>query len=123
MDRKKKNRIAIALGVITGAAAGWWLNSERGRKFRQDTADKAVDVSKQIGDSAKEQLSNLSDNLTDMAGQSKETVAKASERIKDGVNQLANQATTQVENGEDAFKKGADQAKSKLREIEKILEQ
>lgn len=123
MDRRKKNRIAIALGAVAGAAAGWWLNSDHGRKFRKDTADKAVDASNKLGDSAKEQLSNLSDNLNDIAGQSKEAIAKASEQLQNSVNKLANKTTSKIDTGEDAFKEGADKAKAKLREIEKVLEQ
>lgn len=123
MENKRKNRLAVALGVVAGAAAGWWLNSDRGRKFRKDTAEKAVEVGNQVGDTAREQISNVSENLKNLAGQGKETIAKAGDAIKNGISNLASSASDQVDSGENALKNGADKAKNKLNQIEQVLNQ
>lgn len=121
-NRKNKSRLGIALSVAAGAVAGWWLNSEKGRKFRKDTAEKAVEIGAEVKETTKEQISNLSSSVKDAANRSQNFVANASDSIKSGLNQLVNSTEETIDEGQNAFKNGSEKAKQKIKQIEKVLE-
>jgi gas vesicle protein len=64
--------LAFFGGVAAGIAAGFYLNSDQGRKLRHDTAEKISDLEKKIEDKVKEAFETAkqkADELTKAAKQ------------------------------------------------------
>ena len=59
-----KQRRIFGLGLLTGAAIGFWLNSEKGKAFRADVSKVAGEYSEELSAIAKENARKLSSNLS-----------------------------------------------------------
>lgn len=132
MSKKNDNRLAIALGLIAGGVAGWWLNSEKGRKVRAAAAEKANEVGtqvvekatvvgNQVTEKAQDQISNLSTSVKQVANKGQRLAAQASESIKSTISNVANNANDTVDTTENAFVDGTEEAKRKVERLENAL--
>ncbi|MEL6943308.1 MAG: YtxH domain-containing protein, partial [Bacteroidota bacterium] len=63
MSNLRKNKGLFWLGLAVGTAAGLWLNSDRGRKFQQETTEKAKHYGSQIRENGQQQIEQLSSNV------------------------------------------------------------
>ena len=45
MKDRTRERVALGLGLLAGAAVGLFLNSDKGRKVRQDAGEKVGEIS------------------------------------------------------------------------------
>ncbi|MCB0578758.1 MAG: YtxH domain-containing protein [Phaeodactylibacter sp.] len=81
MKDRTRERVALGLGLLAGAAIGLFLNSDKGRKMRQETGEKIGDVSEK----ALNELSHLSEEVRHKANQFSDEVSHAVERSRDFV--------------------------------------
>lgn len=86
----KKETLAILGGVIVGAAVGYYLNSDKGRKVREKAAKKANDYGNAVAvtatsaiDSAKSSLQHVKENAKSYFAS---TIDEASQEIQKGAN-------------------------------------
>jgi len=119
MEKQRKNGLLFLLGVAVGAAAGYYFNSDEGRKVRRETEKKLNEFSNDVNVSAKEQFNHLSANMNDMVDRSRHYVDDVSSVVKQRVDKLA-------KTSEDKSAEGMRKAKSKLRKgiqrLEAIIE-
>jgi gas vesicle protein len=112
-NRNISGKLLFFGGLITGAAAAYYLNTKEGKELKNKVLAKGNEISKdltnragQIAEQAKEQseivLKNASESLSD---------------LKDSLQSKANTATNAAENKINNFQKGINHAKEKLNNI------
>jgi len=111
MSNSKKNSGLFWLGLVAGAAAGYWLNSDRGRRFQKDTADKAKEYGSQIKETSQQQIEQLSSNVNQWIEQGQTYANDIQSVMKDKINTASSKAKTVVNDAETSFQKGARKAK------------
>ncbi|MEN0047963.1 MAG: YtxH domain-containing protein [Bacteroidota bacterium] len=111
MSNQRRNKGLFWLGLIAGAAAGYWLNSDRGRKFQQDTAEKAKEYGSQIKETSQQQMEQLSNNVNKWIEQGQSYASDIQTVMKERINTASSKAKTVVNDAESSFQKGARKAK------------
>lgn len=81
MKDRTRERVALGLGLLAGAAIGLFLNSDKGRKIRKDASEKVGELS----DKAREEFDHLSEEARNKAKKISEDVAQAVDRGKEFV--------------------------------------
>lgn len=126
MAQKKKSGILFLLGAAVGAAAGYYLNSESGRKLRTETSNKANELAEKAETRTKEGLSQFKTGFDSAVEKSKEVISDASESVKDRLAQFEGKSEKVLDKAENAYRKGAEEARSRINqkasEIEDLLE-
>lgn len=114
MANNRNQNWKIGLGVLAGAAFGWWLNSEQGRKVRTQVQDGAQDLGQQATTFVRDQAENVNHYYL----QGKEAVTNAAETVREAVQRNFSQAADQAEEAVDqaggSMKKGINRAKKKV---------
>ncbi|MEM8527392.1 MAG: YtxH domain-containing protein [Bacteroidota bacterium] len=121
MSNQRRNNGLFWLGLVAGAAAGYWLNSDKGRKFQQDTADRAKVYGSQIKENSQQQIEQLSSNVNKWIEQGQSYASDLQTVMKDKINTASAKAKTVVNNTESSFQKGARKAKEAVRGQKKQL--
>ncbi len=119
MEKRRRNGLLFLLGVAVGAAAGYYANSDEGRKVRRETGDRLNEFGNEMSTSAKEQMNQLSENMNRAVGRSRHYVDDVSATLKNRINSLAKAS-------EEKTNREMDKAKRKIRKgirrLEEILE-
>lgn len=124
-DRRSDNGWKFGLGIIAGAALGFWLNSEQGKKVRRDTSQQINDYSNQASAYTKQKYSEAQDGMNSAINQAQSGLNSAIEKgqellteltkyAKNTVSRTADSAETALENAGDSIEKGARKAKAKV---------
>lgn len=121
MSNQRRNNGLFWLGLVAGAAAGYWLNSDRGRKFQQDTADKAKEYGSQIKETSQQQIEQLSSNVNQWIEQGQTYASDIQTVLKERINTASSKAKTAVNNVESSFQRGARKAKETVKGQKKQL--
>lgn len=107
------------LGVAVGAAAGYYANSDEGRKVRRETGDRLNEFGNEMSDSAKAQMDQLSENMNRAVGRSRHYVDDVSATLKNRINTLAkaseNRTNREMDKAKRKIRKG-------IRKLEQIIE-
>ncbi len=115
MDNNKSNsNWKIILGLAAGAAAGWWLNSDKGRKWRKDTSEAMSETGTKLNEQAKVQLENAQASLEQTIEKSREYLDSMSTAVREKMDEFKSTAKEKVEEVENAYEKGVSKAKAKL---------
>lgn len=126
MAQKRKSGILFLLGAAVGAAAGYYLNSESGRKLRTETSEKAGELALKAEGKAKEGLDQFKTGFSEAVDKSKEVLAEAKSTVKETVNRLESKSEHVLDSAENAYRRGVNEARSKINqkatEIEDLLE-
>lgn len=109
-------------GIVAGAAIGFWLNSNKGRKWRSDTTEVVTDYSQQIGEQASARYGQAKESLHAAVETGNEYVSTAKDNLKTGMDQIADTAKSAMSKTEDAFQKGAAKAKAAIEKQTKKAE-
>ena len=108
----------FGFGLLAGALAGYWLNSDHGRRVRSEIKDTAVEYSEKASDYVKEQASAVSEAANQYYQQGVEAVQSAktvfSNTAEEKIDQVANRAEAMVESAESDLKKGINKARTSL---------
>ncbi|MCO6491166.1 MAG: YtxH domain-containing protein [Phaeodactylibacter sp.] len=117
-----KNRRFFGLGLIAGAAIGYWLNTEKGKAFRKDVATMAGEYSDELSALAKENALRLSDNLATAMKDGQSWVSGARGTLKNSIHELANTAEHKVDDLAEKLETGLGKAREKVKENTSRLE-
>ena len=87
------NRRLFGLGLLTGAAVGYWLNTEKGKAFRRDIAQTVGEYSDELSAMAMESSQNwvsgakgkLKNSIHDLADTAEHTVDDVAEKLETGL--------------------------------------
>ena len=91
------------LGLALGAAAGYYLNSEEGRRWGRD-----------LNERARMELGNLSEKAGDALQRSKHVADRTRTNLKQKVSQLSSAAENALDRTEESYERAADWATNKL---------
>lgn len=84
----------LLLGVIAGAsfALGYWLNSDKGRQFREEAQDtmhdayeKGQKTAQEALDKTSEKLNDVIDTSVDMMHKARDIASEAEKKVKEKV--------------------------------------
>lgn len=102
---KNSTKILLAMGAsaLAGGIAGYYLNSDNGRKARKDAAKNIRQTAKQA-----------SDTMTEMAETAKTAIGEVAGQAK-------NYMSTLIKTADETFENGKDALKAKVKSVEKTL--
>ncbi|MCB0564262.1 MAG: YtxH domain-containing protein [Phaeodactylibacter sp.] len=131
MKDRTRERVALGLGLLAGAAVGLFLNSDKGRKVRHDAgekvgeiSDKARDEFNHLSEEARIKAERLSSNVTHAVGRSREFVSSAGDTIKERAQWLKGATEEKLDVVNKDFQAGVDFAlkniKKKAKELQKV---
>lgn len=103
MKDSTKILLALGAGALAGGIAGYYLNSDNGRKARKDAAKNIRETAKQAND-----------KMTEMAETAKTAIGEVAGQAKTYMNNLLKTADETFENGKEAVK-------AKVKSVEKAL--
>lgn len=110
MKNSSKILLAMGFGALAGGIAGYYLNSDKGRKARKN-AEKSI---KETAKEATEKINMMADTaqsaINDFAGQAKNYMSD-----------ISNSADAAFDKVKESFEKGKEAAKAKAKLVEKAL--
>ncbi|MCB0568302.1 MAG: YtxH domain-containing protein [Phaeodactylibacter sp.] len=125
MKDKTRERVALGLGLMAGAALGYFLNSDKGRAVRKDANEKMV----QFGEEASVRISHLTDEAKVKAQAFSETITHAVDEGKEYLTHVGenlkkkfSKAEESIENASEDFKAGMKYALRNIQKKAKELE-
>jgi ElaB/YqjD/DUF883 family membrane-anchored ribosome-binding protein len=104
------------LGLAAGVAAGFYLNSEEGRRIRREATDRAGRLSRDLNDRARTEFGTLSVKAGDVLQRSKSVADRARTNLKQKIGQFSSVAEDVLDRTEESIEKVADWAVNKLHE-------
>lgn len=113
MCANKKGIIPFLVGIGAGLATGFWLNSEEGKGWRRETADRA-----------KTRAADLKERAGEAADKVNEYVAEAVNKIKHAASEAANDLKCSYPDASDqpstseAVRDGIEKAHERLDDVE-----
>ncbi len=113
-NNKSNSNWKLILGLAAGAAAGWWLNSDKGRKWRRDTSEAMSETGTKLNEQARVQLEAAQESLEQTIDKSREYLDSMSQTVKSKIDEFKSTAKGKVEEVESAYEKGTRKAKAKL---------
>ncbi len=131
MKDRTRERVALGLGLLAGAAIGLFLNSDKGRKIRHDAgervnelSEKARDEFNHLSDEARARAERLSKDVNQAVDRSREFVSSTSESIKGKAQWLRGATEEKLDVVNKDFKAGVDYAlkniKKRAKELQKV---
>ncbi|MCO6476634.1 MAG: YtxH domain-containing protein [Phaeodactylibacter sp.] len=131
MKDRTRERVALGLGLLAGAAIGLFLNSDKGRKIRNDAGERVNELSEKareefnhLSDEARARAERLSKDVNQAVDRSREFVSSASESIKGRAQWLKGATEEKLDVVNKDFKAGVDYAlkniKKRAKELQKV---
>ena len=119
MSDQKNQNWKLGFGLLAGALAGYWLNSNQGRRVRKEMQTSAVEYTNQATEYIKTQADSLISTASEYFDQSKEAVQQVAQTVKNkftsNVDDLADQAEEAVERTETKLKRGISAARKNVK--------
>ena len=91
MNKKGNSNWKLFLGLAAGAAAGWWLNSNKGRQWRKSTSDWAQEKGEVLNEQVTQKMEQVKEDLKKNVDQTKEYVQQIGEKTQKVVNEKMEQ--------------------------------
>ena len=110
------NRRFFGLGLVAGAALGYWLNTAKGKTFRIDVAKTVGEYSDGLSAMAKENAMKLSGNLATVMEDSQNWVNGAKGKLKTSIHELGDTAEYVVDETATKLETGLEKARQKVKE-------
>lgn len=123
MEDRSKKGLLFLLGVAAGAAAGYYINSEEGKKVRRQAADRVNEFGQEVETRARDQFDQFSSNLNEAVDRSKHYADDVSSNLKSRIDALASRSGKNLKNAEKAYEANMEKAKRKIRKRIRKLEQ
>ncbi len=102
-------------GLFAGIAAGLYLNSNQGRRLRQESNKKLNTWSQDVSDRTRNELDQFSEKATDAIENSKEYADQARNSLKENIEKASRTAEEWVDKTEQNYERAADWANEKLK--------
>jgi gas vesicle protein len=116
-DNKNQNsNWKIFLGLAAGAAAGYWLNSNRGRQWRKKNAEWVSETTQNLEEQAKNQFENVKEGVSHIVENARDYASTVGEKAKSQLVDYLDTAEEKMDEAESAVEKGAKIAKRKMSE-------
>ena len=109
-----KQRRIFGLGLLTGAAIGFWLNSEKGKAFRADVSKVAGEYSEELSAIAKENARKLSSNLSTAMEDGQNWLSSTKGQVKTSIHELADTAEHTVDEVAEKLETGLEKARQRV---------
>jgi len=109
-------RRIFGLGLVAGAALGYWLNTDKGKAFRIDVAKTVGEYSDELSALAKENAMKLSGNLATAMEGGQNWVSGAKGKLKSSIHELADTAEHVVDEAATKLETGLEKARQKVKE-------
>ena len=87
VNKSNRRGLYFILGLAAGAAAGWYLNSDRGRKIRRESAETIGEWSEKAAENAQEFVEKSKSYAEDIATRFQRTAHDAEEMAEDMIKQ------------------------------------
>lgn len=78
-----REKLLLGLGALAGVAAGYWINSDKGRDLTQQTTEELEKAATKVIDKGQEQLQNMSGKARDAVQYFKEQGDRKIERTQE----------------------------------------
>ncbi len=117
-----KNSIyKIGAGILAGVAAGLYLNSESGKRFRRDVGMKLEDSKAQLSERINQKASQAGSFLQNKMNQVQGSVNNAFDMADEKINSTGEIIRDKEENMKEGFNAGIEQAKKNLKDHENAV--
>ncbi len=100
----------MGLGALAGGIAGYYLNSDKGRKARKNAAKSIKETAKEATEKINVMADTAQAAISDFAGQAKNYMSD-----------ITNSADAAFDKVKENFEKGKEAAKAKAKLVEKAL--
>lgn len=114
MNDNNKGFIALAIGLFAGAAAGYYLATDDGKKLRKQAKRQFESLDNQVRSTLKEQTEVLSKKINEISNSAKTAVNDATLTAKSKLASFKNGAEDVVEDAESSFQQGINSARNKM---------
>lgn len=119
MNTRKRN--LFGLGVLAGAAIGYWLNTEQGKAVRRQASGKVNELGQVASEYIKENAAQIKQTATSTLEQGQEIVNNLTTQAKDTINNAADTAEDRLDTANHSLQNGISKARSKIEtETEKL---
>lgn len=115
---KKNSFYKIGAGLLAGIAAGLYLNSESGKRFRREIGSKLEESKTDLKQKLSDKTSKASHFLQEKIGEVKTNMNKVFEMADEKINHTAEVLSEKEEKLQDDFNDGVNEAKRKIKEFE-----
>jgi len=113
------------VGIAAGAAAGYYLSTEEGRRMREKLSEKTGEFTDEARSYAKETSEKVNHKLDEAMEQGRHYVNDLSETVKHKVDEYGSVAREKIDQTSSAFQEGVSRGKTKLNqqkaEIESLI--
>ena len=114
MSNRNRNLAGLAFGVIAGAAAGYYLASEDGKKLRQDVSNNFRKMETDLKNTIQNQSQTISNKFGEFTESAKSFVNDTASTVQNKISSYQNSAEDVVEEAESDFQRGINRANNKL---------
>ena len=90
MEKRTKTGLFFLTGLAVGAAAGYYINSDEGRKARRQAGETINKFGEDVTTRTREQFNHLSDNVNDAYNRGKTYVGDVRSTIRSRINKAGN---------------------------------
>lgn len=108
------NNWKFGLGLLAGAAAGYWLNTAEGRRFRKRAQGQLEQYSEQAGQYLAEASENVEKGVSEYLEKSKAQTEKLKNNLASGAVNIADAAEEKVDELSESLKRGIRKAKASM---------
>ncbi|MEM9889199.1 MAG: hypothetical protein AAF849_25245 [Bacteroidota bacterium] len=120
MSDSKSNNGLFWLGLGLGLAAGYFLNSDKGRQLQKDASKKAVAYGNQIKETGQQQIDQLSNNVNRWIEQGQSYAKDLQAVAQENINKIN---PTSSSASESAFQRGKLKAQAAIEVQEEKIKQ
>lgn len=113
-NSNNNNTSLFWLGLALGAAAGYVLNSDKGREFQREATVQAKVYGSQIKETSQQQIDTLSTNVNKWIEQGQSYAKDLQTMAKERIDNIASSTKSNVDNTESSFQKGARKAQANI---------
>ena len=115
MEERRKKELLFLLGVAMGAAAGYYINSENGRRVRRQATASINDFGVEVKTKAKDQFGHLSHDVSEVVEQGKEYINDLRTRMGKAGSETAKMTKRELDKARKRIRKG-------VRRLEEVIE-
>jgi gas vesicle protein len=123
MEDRSKKGLLFLLGVVAGAAAGYYINSEEGKRARRQAAQRVNEFGHEMEERARGQIDQFSSNLNEAVDRSKHYANDVTSNLKSRIDSLAGRSRQTLIRAENAYEANIQKAKRKIKKRIRKLEE
>ena len=111
MTERNRDRLAFAVGILAGAAIGFYLASDEGRDLRRRMQQRLGELGEEIGSMTNEQIHNLMAGVESVFAKTKTYAQDLGESIHAKTQDMKEAAQDKLADARDTFNEGVESAR------------